>query len=83
MEAIVLDRIPLRLEAGDVHWISSHANSSPGFDRKEARVVKQAFGEFAARIPVSSIKAILGIGAAGHGIVTRCARAQRVVASAQ
>lgn len=56
-----------RLEAGDVHWISSHANSSPGFDRKEARVVKQAFGEFAARIPVSSIKAILGhpFGAAG------------------
>lgn len=56
-----------QLEAGDVHWISSHANSSPGFDRKETRVIKRAFGEFAARIPVSSIKAILGhpFGAAG------------------
>ncbi len=55
------------LEAKHVSWLCAHANASPLFDRKETAVAKAAFGEWAARIPVSSIKAILGhpFGASG------------------
>ncbi len=51
----------------DIDYICAHANGSPNFDKKEASVIRSAFGECAARIPVSSIKAVLGhpFGAAG------------------
>jgi 3-oxoacyl-(acyl-carrier-protein) synthase len=51
----------------ELDYICAHANGSPTFDRKEAIVLKAALGEFAAQIPVSSIKGILGhpFGAAG------------------
>lgn len=50
-----------------IDYICAHANSSPAFDRKEVTVLKRAFGEFAAKIPVSSIKGVLGhpFGASG------------------
>lgn len=50
-----------------IDYVCAHANSSPAFDRKEVVVLKRAFGEFAAKIPVSSIKGALGhpFGAAG------------------
>jgi 3-oxoacyl-[acyl-carrier-protein] synthase II len=53
---------PTRLD-----YVCAHANSSPTFDRKETLVIKKAFGECAARIPVSSIKGVLGhpFGASG------------------
>jgi 3-oxoacyl-(acyl-carrier-protein) synthase len=51
----------------EIEYICAHANGSLAFDRKEVAVLKQGFGEFAARIPVSSIKGVLGhpFGAAG------------------
>jgi len=51
----------------DVDYVCAHANSSPAFDRKETLVIKRAFGESAARLPVSSIKGVLGhpFGASG------------------
>ncbi len=57
----------LKLTALDVDYVCAHANSSPAFDRKETVVIKRAFGECAARIPVSSIKGVLGhpFGASG------------------
>lgn len=57
----------LGLEAKHVSWLCAHANASPVFDLKETTVAKAAFGEWAPRIPVSSIKAVLGhpFGAAG------------------
>jgi len=50
-----------------IDYVCAHANSSPAFDRKEVTVLKKAFGEFAAKIPVSSIKGVLGhpFGASG------------------
>lgn len=50
-----------------IDYVCAHANSSPAFDRKEVTVLKRAFGEFAAKIPVSSIKGVLGhpFGASG------------------
>ncbi|HVM95889.1 MAG TPA: beta-ketoacyl-[acyl-carrier-protein] synthase family protein [Candidatus Acidoferrales bacterium] len=61
----LLERVGL--QAGDVDYVCAHANSAPAFDRKETVVIKRAFGEFAARLPISSIKAIIGhpFGAAG------------------
>ncbi|MCX8071051.1 MAG: beta-ketoacyl-[acyl-carrier-protein] synthase family protein [Candidatus Binatia bacterium] len=56
-----------RLGPGNVQWLCAHANASPTFDSKETRVAKAAFGEWAAKLPVSSIKAVLGhpFGASG------------------
>jgi len=58
-----------RFESGphDIDYVCAHANSSPTFDQKETVVLKKAFGEFAAKLSVSSIKAVLGhpFGAAG------------------
>jgi len=55
------------LSPADIDYVCAHANSSPAFDRKEVLVLKRAFGEFAAKIPVSSIKGVLGhpFGASG------------------
>ncbi len=55
------------LSPEDIDYVCAHANSSPAFDRKEAVVLRRAFGEFAAKIPVSSIKGVLGhpFGASG------------------
>lgn len=52
---------------GDLNYICAHANSSPAFDRKEALVLRRALGEFAAAVPISSIKGIIGhpFGASG------------------
>jgi 3-oxoacyl-[acyl-carrier-protein] synthase II len=44
----------------DLDYICAHANASPLFDRKEITVLTAALGEFLARIPVSSIKGVLG-----------------------
>lgn len=55
------------LTPANVQWLCAHANSSPVFDSKETKVAKAAFGEWAAKVPVSSIKAVLGhpFGASG------------------
>ena len=55
------------LQAIDIDYVCSHANGLPAFDNKETAVLKLAFGESAARLPVSSIKGVLGhpLGASG------------------
>lgn len=55
------------ISPSDLDYICAHANGSPAFDRKEAVVLKAALGEFAAQIPVSSVKGVLGhpFGASG------------------
>lgn len=55
------------LGAGEIDYVCAHANSSPAFDRKETLVINKAFGEWAARLPVSSIKGVIGhpFGASG------------------
>ena len=44
----------------DIDYVCSCANSTPGLDRMETRVLKQVFGDHARRVPVSSIKSMLG-----------------------
>jgi 3-oxoacyl-[acyl-carrier-protein] synthase II len=53
------------LNPEDVDYICGHAHSSVVLDRKEAEVIKKVFGEHAYRIPVSSIKAMVGHSMAG------------------
>jgi 3-oxoacyl-[acyl-carrier-protein] synthase II len=53
------------LNPEDVDYICGHAHSSVVLDRKEAEVIKKIFGEHAYRIPVSSIKAMVGHSMAG------------------
>ena len=57
----------LRCSDKSIGYICSHANSSPIFDKKEARVLRRAFGSEIDHIPVSSIKGVLGhpFGASG------------------
>ena len=56
-----------QVSPNEIDYVCAHANSSPVFDRKETIVLQRAFGEFAAKIPVSSIKGVLGhpFGASG------------------
>jgi len=44
----------------DVGYVCSCANGTPGLDRMEARVLKEVFGEEIMRVPVSSIKSMIG-----------------------
>jgi 3-oxoacyl-[acyl-carrier-protein] synthase II len=55
------------LSATDIDYVCAHANSAPLFDRKETVVIKNVFGDHTRRLPVSSIKGVLGhpFGASG------------------
>jgi 3-oxoacyl-(acyl-carrier-protein) synthase len=55
------------LTIGALDYICANGNSSPQLDRKEIAVLRRAFGEHAARIPISSIKGVIGhpFGASG------------------
>jgi 3-oxoacyl-(acyl-carrier-protein) synthase len=44
----------------DLDYICANANSLASLDRKEASTIKRALGEFAARVPTSSIKGVIG-----------------------
>jgi 3-oxoacyl-[acyl-carrier-protein] synthase II len=55
------------LEAADVDYVNAHGTSTPLNDASETQALKQALGERAAEIPVSSTKSVIGhlLGAAG------------------
>jgi 3-oxoacyl-(acyl-carrier-protein) synthase len=48
------------LSPEDIDYVSSCANSTKGLDRMENSVLKDVLGEHAYRIPVSSIKSMIG-----------------------
>ncbi len=48
------------LSPEDIDYISSCANSTKALDRMETMVIKEVFGEHAYKIPVSSIKSMVG-----------------------
>jgi 3-oxoacyl-[acyl-carrier-protein] synthase II len=48
------------LKPEDIDYICSSANSTKELDRMETEVIKSVFGEYANKIPVSSIKSMVG-----------------------
>lgn len=63
-------RIALRdggLSPKDINYINAHGTSTPFNDQMELNAIKTVFGEYAPRIPISSIKSITGhlMGGAG------------------
>lgn len=63
------------LSPSDVDYISAHGTGTPTNDRLETVAVKKTFGELAYKIPISSIKSMLGhtMGAASAIEAAACA----------
>ena len=57
----------------DIDYVSSCANSTRGLDRMETKVIKDVFGEYAFRIPVSSIKSMIGESFSASGALSLAA----------
>jgi 3-oxoacyl-[acyl-carrier-protein] synthase II len=55
------------IKPNDVDYINAHGSSTPLNERIETKVIKEVFGEYAYKIPISSIKSMIGhaLGAAG------------------
>lgn len=62
---LALDAAGVR--ADEVDYINAHGTSTPLNDKTETMVIKNVFGEYAYKIPISSVKSMIGhlIGAAG------------------
>jgi 3-oxoacyl-[acyl-carrier-protein] synthase II len=67
------------LKPSDVHYISAHGTGTKENDSIETRAVKKLFGEDAKRVPMSSVKSMLGhlIAAAGAVEAITCVLAIR------
>lgn len=64
-----------RVAAGDIGYVSAHGTGTAVNDRVETQAIKEAFGEAASRVPISSIKSMLGhtMGAASAIEAAACA----------
>jgi 3-oxoacyl-[acyl-carrier-protein] synthase II len=58
-----------RISAGAVDHVNAHGTATPQNDQAEARGMRLAFGERAARIPVTSIKSMVGHCLAAAGAI--------------
>jgi 3-oxoacyl-(acyl-carrier-protein) synthase len=61
------------LNPEDIDYISSCANSTQGLDRMETNAIKEVFGENAFKIPVSSIKSMVGESFSASGALSLAA----------
>jgi len=66
-KAIQLALRDANLKPSDIDYINAHGSSTRLNDKIETKIVKEIFGEYAYKIPISSIKSMTGhpLGAAG------------------
>jgi 3-oxoacyl-[acyl-carrier-protein] synthase II len=62
-----------QLKPEDIDYINAHGNGSPEYDLNETNAIKKVFGELAYRIPVTSIKPIIGQSFSVTGILQMAA----------
>ncbi|MBM4137669.1 MAG: beta-ketoacyl-[acyl-carrier-protein] synthase family protein, partial [Nitrospira sp.] len=71
--AIILALKDASLKSDDIDYISASANSTKGLDRMETAVIKEIFGEHSFKIPVSSIKSMVGESFSASGALSMAA----------
>ncbi len=49
-----------RLKPGDIDYICANANSTQAADKIECKAIKEVFGKYALKIPVSAVKSMVG-----------------------
>lgn len=59
-EAICLVLERTHLQPGDIDYICAHGPSHHEMDLQETLAIKEVFGEYAYRVPISSIKSMIG-----------------------
>ena len=66
-KAIQLALQDANIKPAEIDYINAHGTSTPLNDKIETQIIKEYFGEYAYRIPISSTKSMIGhsLGAAG------------------
>lgn len=56
-----------KIDSSEIDYINAHGSSTPLNDKIETKIIKEIFGEYAYRIPISATKSMIGhsLGAAG------------------
>ena len=77
IRAMTLALLDARLNPGDVGYVNAHGTSTPLNDALETQAIKQVFGASVNRLPVSSIKSMVGhsLGAAAGLEAVACVMA--------
>ncbi|WP_431954395.1 beta-ketoacyl-[acyl-carrier-protein] synthase family protein [Actinacidiphila sp. bgisy167] len=78
-EAIISAMSEAAIVPEQLDWISAHGAGTVQGDRYETAAYKRALGEYASKVPVSSVKSVIGhcLGAAGALEMAACALAVR------
>ncbi|MFH2012148.1 MAG: beta-ketoacyl-ACP synthase II [Pseudomonadota bacterium] len=68
-KAIYLGLKDAGIKPTDIDYINAHGTSTPLNDKIETRTIKNAFGKYAYKVPVSSIKSMTGHALGGSGAI--------------